>query len=62
LAFEQGFGDDTYVTYFDCFAEAVFEGREPDIPGEEGRRDLEVFLAAYRAGEIHAPVELPMAV
>ena len=62
LAFEQGFGDDTYVTYFDRFAEAVFEGREPDIPGEEGRRDLEVFLAAYRAGEIHAAVELPMEV
>jgi len=49
-----------YVMYFDRFAEAVFEGRAPDAPGIEGRRTLEVMLAAYRSGETHEPVRLPM--
>jgi predicted dehydrogenase len=50
----------TYVTYFERFAEAVFEGRTPDVPCEEGRKDLEVLLAAYASGQRHAPVSLPM--
>ena len=51
---------DAYVSYFDRFAEAVFDGREPDVPGEEGRKTLEVLVAAYRSGESHQPVELPL--
>jgi predicted dehydrogenase len=62
LTFEMASGDDSYVTYFDRFADAVFEGRSPDIPGEEGRKDLEVFLAAYRSGETSTPVTLPLEV
>ncbi len=58
LSFSQDFGDDTYVTYFERFAEAVLEDRQPDIPGEEGRRNLEIFLAAYHSGETHEPVTL----
>jgi predicted dehydrogenase len=50
----------TYVTYFERFAEAVFRGEPVDIPAEEGRRDLEVMLAAYRSGETHCAIELPL--
>ncbi|MGC9467537.1 MAG: Gfo/Idh/MocA family protein [Anaerolineae bacterium] len=60
LCFDHGFDDGAYVTYFQRFAEAVFEDREPDVPGEEGVRDLEVFLAAYRSGETHQPIQLPL--
>ena len=42
------------------FAEAVFEGRQPDIPGEEARRTLEAIVAAYRSGKTHQPVTLPL--
>jgi predicted dehydrogenase len=51
---------DSRKTYTERFAEAVFEGRRPDIPGEEGRKTLETLLAAYRSGETHAPVTLPL--
>jgi UDP-N-acetyl-2-amino-2-deoxyglucuronate dehydrogenase len=50
----------TYITYFERFADAVFDGGPVDIPGEEGRKDLEVLLAAYKAGETNQPVALPM--
>jgi predicted dehydrogenase len=49
-----------YVTYFERFTEAVVEGVTPDIPGEEGRKNLEVMLAAYRSGETHQAVVLPL--
>jgi predicted dehydrogenase len=61
LPFAEAFGDQSYVTYFDRFAKAIAEGTPVDIPCEEGRKDLEVFLAAYRSGETHLPVDLPMA-
>jgi predicted dehydrogenase len=51
---------DAYVSYFDRFAKAVFDGREPDVPGEEGRKTLEVLVAAYRSGESNQPVALPL--
>ncbi len=57
ISFESD-GEQAYVTYFDRFAEAVFEGQEPDIPGEEGRKDLAVFLAAYESGKTGMPVTL----
>jgi predicted dehydrogenase len=49
---------DPYVTYFDRFAEAVLNGCSAPIPAEEGRRDLEVILAAYESGRLNAPVYL----
>lgn len=49
-----------YVTYFERFAEAALNGRPPDVPGQEGRKTLEVILAAYRSGEIHQSVQLPL--
>jgi len=48
------------TTYTDRFAEAVFEGGQVDIPGEEGRKSLEMIVAAYRAGETHQAVSLPL--
>jgi predicted dehydrogenase len=53
-------GQRAYVTYFQHFAEAVVAGRPVDIPGEEGRRDLEVMLAAYQSGQTNQVVELPL--
>jgi UDP-N-acetyl-2-amino-2-deoxyglucuronate dehydrogenase len=47
-----------YITYFERFAEAVFDGHPPDVPGEEGRKTLEVILAAYKSGQVHQPIEL----
>ena len=59
LTFEDVKGD-SYVTYFDRFAEAVFEGRQPDVPGEEGRKTLEVLVGAYQSGQMNQPVNLPL--
>lgn len=42
------------------FAQAIQEGTPVDIPGEEGRKTLETIYAAYRSGEIHQPVDLPI--
>jgi UDP-N-acetyl-2-amino-2-deoxyglucuronate dehydrogenase len=60
LSFPQQSDDQSYIVYFDKFAEAVFEDCTPDIPCEEGRKTLEVLLAAYQSGETHQPVTLPM--
>ncbi len=62
LTFSEDADENPYVTYFDRFAEAVAAGRTPDVPAEEGRKDLEIFLAAYRSGEVKAAVELPLEV
>jgi UDP-N-acetyl-2-amino-2-deoxyglucuronate dehydrogenase len=59
LSFEDVKGD-SYVSYFDRFAEAVFEGRKPDVPGEEGRKTLEVLVGAYKSGQSNMPVNLPL--
>jgi predicted dehydrogenase len=60
LSFSDELKRRSYVTYFERFAEAVFDGRTPDISGKEGRKTLEVLLAAYRSGETHQPISLPM--
>ncbi|MEE2753197.1 MAG: Gfo/Idh/MocA family oxidoreductase [Candidatus Latescibacterota bacterium] len=51
---------DSYVSYFDRFADAVFEGRQPDVPGEEGRKTLEILVGAYKSGQSNQPVNLPL--
>jgi predicted dehydrogenase len=51
---------DVRQVFIERFAEAVLEGRAPDISGEQGRKTLEVIYAAYRSGELHQPVTLPM--
>ncbi|MBC7234809.1 MAG: Gfo/Idh/MocA family oxidoreductase [Chloroflexi bacterium] len=42
------------------FAEAVLNGQEPPATGEDGRKALEIIVAAYRSGEMGRPVELPL--
>jgi predicted dehydrogenase len=42
------------------FAQAVLDGAPLDIPGEEGRKTLETIVAAYRSGETHQVVMLPL--
>jgi len=51
---------DVRRVYADDFAEAVFSGEDPFITGEDGRKTLEVIVAAYRSGESGRPVELPL--
>jgi len=60
LSFPDEDGDQAYVTYFERFADAVFEERAPDIPCEQGRKTLEVLLAAYQSGGTNMPVTLPI--
>jgi predicted dehydrogenase len=52
---------DTRQIFIERFAQAVAERTTPDIPGEEGRKTLEVIYAAYRSGETHQPIDLPLA-
>ena len=47
---------DVFVRQIDDFALAVREGREPFVPGREGRRSLELIEACYAARQ---PLELP---
>jgi predicted dehydrogenase len=49
-----------YHTYFDRFSQAAMDGRDVDFPGEEGRKNLEIILAAYQSGQTHRPVDLPL--
>ncbi len=60
FSFPPGANNDAYITYFERFADAVFNSQAPDIPCEEGRRNLEVLLAAYESGQTHGPINLPM--
>jgi len=60
LAFEYPEDRNTFTTYFERFADVALNGGTPDIPGEEGRADLEVILAAYESGKTNLPVTLPI--
>lgn len=60
LVFATPEGRETFTTYFERFADVALNGGTPDIPGDEGRADLEIILAAYQSGETHQPVALPM--
>jgi len=42
------------------FAAAALAGEEPPSTGLDGRKALEIVLAAYRSGERHEPVSLPL--
>ncbi|HQO35430.1 MAG TPA: gfo/Idh/MocA family oxidoreductase, partial [bacterium] len=42
------------------FARAIFENRDPAIPGIEGRRPLEIILAIYESGKSGREVSLPL--
>lgn len=40
------------------FAQAILSGAEPPVSGLDGRKALEIIVAAYRSGEIKQPVEI----
>lgn len=42
------------------FLEAVADGREPLVNGEEGRKTVELFTAIYRSSRDNAPVKFPL--
>ncbi len=42
------------------FLQAVLENRDPLVPGEEGRKTVELFSAIYRSQRDHAPVQFPL--
>jgi UDP-N-acetyl-2-amino-2-deoxyglucuronate dehydrogenase len=42
------------------FLQAILEGREPLVPGEEGRKTVEIFTAIYRSQRDGRPVKFPL--
>ena len=46
--------------YVEEFAKAVFSGKKPSITGKDGRKSLEIVLAAYTSVEKQIPVHLPL--
>ena len=42
------------------FLQAIKEGREPLVTGEDGRRTVELFTAIYRSRRDNAPVKFPL--
>jgi len=42
------------------FVEALLEGREPLVTGEEGRKTVELFTAIYRSDRDNIPVKFPL--
>ena len=45
----------------DDFLEAIIEGREPAVTGEDGRKTVELFTAIYRSGKGNKPISFPLA-
>ena len=41
--------------------DAIQEGREPMVSGQEGRKSVELFTAVYRSQREHAPIRFPLA-
>lgn len=42
------------------FLDSIMEDRAPLVPGEEGRKSVELFTAIYRAGRQHQPIRFPL--
>ncbi|WP_223292652.1 Gfo/Idh/MocA family protein [Breznakiella homolactica] len=51
-----GFG---HAALFRDFVDAITENREPLVPGEKGKKALEIILAIYRSQKTGMPVDLP---
>ena len=47
------------TVFMERFAQAALEGTPCEVPGEEGRRVLEMILAAYHSGRTHQAVNFP---
>lgn len=53
-------GSDINLALIRDFADTIAEDRSPSITGEDGLQALEVALAAYRAAETGAAIDLPL--
>jgi UDP-N-acetyl-2-amino-2-deoxyglucuronate dehydrogenase len=42
------------------FLQSILEDREPLVPGEEGRKTVEIFTAIYRSQRDGRPVKFPL--
>jgi UDP-N-acetyl-2-amino-2-deoxyglucuronate dehydrogenase len=42
------------------FLQAILAGRPPLVPGEEGRKTVEIFTALYRSQRDRRPVRFPL--
>ena len=49
---------DPRTIYVERFAEAVLDGKKPDITGEDGYEALKIVLAAYKSGIEKKPINL----
>jgi predicted dehydrogenase len=49
-----------HVSQIRDFMKAIIEDREPLIPGEEGRKPLEIILAVYESAKTGQTIKLPM--
>ena len=57
---ERILGDkDQFATEMDHMAKCVLDDRKPHTPGEEGRQDMAVIAAIYKAAETGAVVKMP---
>lgn len=56
----QAITNEGHVSQIADFVEAVAGNREPLIPGEEGRKPLEIILAVYQSAKTGKTVKLPL--
>ncbi|MDX9754488.1 MAG: Gfo/Idh/MocA family oxidoreductase [bacterium] len=56
----QAISNHGHVSQIRDFIYAILEDRDPLIPGEEGRKPLEIILAVYEAARKGVPVTLPL--
>ena len=46
--------------FIEGFAEAVLSNRTPPVTGEDGRKALEIIVAAYQSAQKSMPINLPL--
>jgi len=46
--------------FIEEFADAVLSGEDPPVTGEDGRKALEIVIAAYESGLKKKPIDLPL--
>jgi predicted dehydrogenase len=53
-------GSNHLTRFAEDFADAVLSGSDPPVTGEDGRRALEIVIAAYESGLNGTPIDLPL--
>ena len=46
------------INYINKFSDAILNNKEIPVPGEEGRKSLEIIVSAYNAGRKHKPIKI----